>query len=202
MPSVSRIRSLDRVLFDSNRLLSLGGRSTPPRPAGARLLGANGWRARRCPVYWRSRSNAVFRSRIRSGLRLLRNPTPPATSVALASSPHLSPYPDAFRSHSSRYTNLLFPRQIEYKLKLVNPTPMRLAKLITQLKWRTVEGGGIAIYELGVLDDGKLIGISRSEMKASLVSLSLLSLRPRLTSGLTGHARQDVVGDWRRCDRN
>ena len=77
-------------------------------------------------------------------------------------------------------------RQIEYKLKLVKPTPLRLAKLTTQLKWRTVEGGGIAIYELGVLDDGKLIGISRSEMKASLVSLRSTLDRSTPDFGCTG----------------
>ncbi|KAL8278336.1 hypothetical protein RQP46_009228 [Phenoliferia psychrophenolica] len=60
---------------------------------------------------------------------------------------------------------------IEYKLKLPNPTPLRLAKLTTQLKWRIVEGGGTALYELGVLDDGTLVGLPRAEMQESLATL-------------------------------
>jgi len=47
---------------------------------------------------------------------------------------------------------------IEYKLKLVSPTPERLEHLVTQLKWRLAEGGGEAIYEIGVGDDGSLVG--------------------------------------------
>ncbi|KAK4705292.1 hypothetical protein P7C70_g904, partial [Phenoliferia sp. Uapishka_3] len=60
---------------------------------------------------------------------------------------------------------------IEYKLKLPSPTPMRLAKLQTQLKWRLVEGGGVALYELGVLDDGTLVGLAEEEMEESLATL-------------------------------
>ena len=31
---------------------------------------------------------------------------------------------------------------IEYKLKLINPTPQRLEHLVTQMKWRLREGQG------------------------------------------------------------
>lgn len=45
---------------------------------------------------------------------------------------------------------------IEYKLKLIEPSKQRLEHLITQLKWRLNEkGNGEAIYELGVTDCGK-----------------------------------------------
>lgn len=44
---------------------------------------------------------------------------------------------------------------IEYKLKLINPTKQRLDHLVTQLKWRLNEGNGEAIYEIGVTDSGK-----------------------------------------------
>ncbi|KAM0748232.1 hypothetical protein T439DRAFT_76723 [Meredithblackwellia eburnea MCA 4105] len=60
---------------------------------------------------------------------------------------------------------------IEYKLRLNTPTPIRLAKLQTQLKWRLVEGGGMALYELGVLDDGTLVGLSFEDMTESLETL-------------------------------
>lgn len=45
---------------------------------------------------------------------------------------------------------------IEYKLKLTNPSKQRLEHLITQLKWRLNEGNGEAIYEIGVTDSGKI----------------------------------------------
>ncbi|TDL20249.1 hypothetical protein BD410DRAFT_841371 [Rickenella mellea] len=60
---------------------------------------------------------------------------------------------------------------VEYKLKLISPTPERFARLVTQLKWRLLEGGGQALYELGVADSGELIGLEREAMEASLMTL-------------------------------
>jgi hypothetical protein len=88
---------------------------------------------------------------------------------------------------------------IEYKLKLCpsSTTPIttslssrRLDKLTTQLKWRLVQGGGFAIYELGVLDQGELIGLNKQEMESSLKILgemlrNLLPL-PLPSTGSTG----------------
>lgn len=37
---------------------------------------------------------------------------------------------------------------IEYKLKLIAPTPVRFEHLVTQMKWRLQEGLGEAIYEV------------------------------------------------------
>ncbi|OAV89246.1 hypothetical protein PTTG_01859 [Puccinia triticina 1-1 BBBD Race 1] len=64
---------------------------------------------------------------------------------------------------------------IEYKLKILSPTPNRFEKLKTQLKWRLLEGGGTALYELGVLDDGTLVGLSRNEMDESLANLARMA---------------------------
>ncbi|KAI7934429.1 hypothetical protein MJO28_017062 [Puccinia striiformis f. sp. tritici] len=64
---------------------------------------------------------------------------------------------------------------IEYKLKILSPTPSRFEKLKTQLKWRLLEGGGTALYELGVLDDGTLVGLSRNEMDESLANLARMA---------------------------
>lgn len=64
---------------------------------------------------------------------------------------------------------------IEYKLKILSPTPTRFEKLKTQLKWRLLEGGGMALYELGVLDDGTLVGLSRDEMDESLSNLGRMA---------------------------
>lgn len=60
---------------------------------------------------------------------------------------------------------------VEYKLKLLNPSPERFARLVTQLKWRLLEGGGQAYYELGVADSGLLVGLSRLHLEQSLQTL-------------------------------
>jgi len=57
---------------------------------------------------------------------------------------------------------------VEYKLKIVSPDEDRLERLATQMRYRLREGGGEAIYELGVSDDGRLIGLSDYELKESL----------------------------------
>ncbi|CAE7181915.1 unnamed protein product [Rhizoctonia solani] len=63
---------------------------------------------------------------------------------------------------------------VEYKLKL-SPSPERLTRLITQLKWRLLEGGGQALYEIGVGDGGQLIGLPRHEMEGSLDALEKMA---------------------------
>lgn len=39
---------------------------------------------------------------------------------------------------------------IEYKLKLINPSSQRFEHLVTQMKWRLREGHGEAIYQIGI----------------------------------------------------
>ncbi|KAM4595928.1 GTP-binding protein 2-like isoform 2-T2 [Polymixia lowei] len=60
---------------------------------------------------------------------------------------------------------------IEYKLKLVNPTQYRFEHLATQLKWRLQEGRGEAVYQIGVEDNGLLVGLTDADMTASLKTL-------------------------------
>ncbi|EJD08001.1 uncharacterized protein FOMMEDRAFT_144140 [Fomitiporia mediterranea MF3/22] len=60
---------------------------------------------------------------------------------------------------------------IEYKLRLLNPSMERFTRLVTQLKWRLLEGGGQAYYELGVADSGQLVGLSRTHLEQSLQTL-------------------------------
>lgn len=62
-----------------------------------------------------------------------------------------------------------------FKLKLVNPTQYRFEHLATQMKWRLQEGGGEAVYQIGVEDNGMLVGLSEEEMRASLKTLHLLA---------------------------
>ncbi|KAJ4478920.1 hypothetical protein C8R41DRAFT_843956 [Lentinula lateritia] len=57
---------------------------------------------------------------------------------------------------------------IEYKLRLIHPSPARFTRLVTQLKWRLLEGGGRALYELGVGDDGELVGLGRKDMEETV----------------------------------
>ena len=65
---------------------------------------------------------------------------------------------------------------IEYKLKLIDPSPTRFEHLVTQMKWRLQEGLGEAIYEIGVGDDGQLCGLNNDEMEKSLETLKLYCL--------------------------
>ena len=66
---------------------------------------------------------------------------------------------------------------IEYKLKLVNPTEQRLQHLVTQMKWRLREGNGEAIYEMGVEDNGIMTGLSEEDMDSSLDTLQEMARR-------------------------
>ncbi|KAJ3044726.1 GTP binding protein [Rhizophlyctis rosea] len=60
---------------------------------------------------------------------------------------------------------------VEYKLKLIDPPPERFDHLVTQMKWRLAEGYGEAMYEIGVSDRGDLVGLSPSDLEASLATL-------------------------------
>ncbi|XP_033831287.1 GTP-binding protein 2-like [Periophthalmus magnuspinnatus] len=81
--------------------------------------------------------------------------------------------------HKSRAPPFLPPEaeegNIEYKLKLVNPSPYRFEHLATQLKWRLQEGRGEAVYQIGVEDNGLLVGLSPGDMNASLQTLSRMA---------------------------
>lgn len=43
------------------------------------------------------------------------------------------------------------------------------------MKWRLQEGGGEAVYQIGVEDNGMLVGLSDEELRASLKTLHLLA---------------------------
>lgn len=65
----------------------------------------------------------------------------------------------------------------EYKLRLNDPTPERIEKLVTQLKWRIREGNGEAIVFLGVRDDGLFVGLTPEERRLSLQTLELMTAK-------------------------
>ncbi|KAJ7619342.1 hypothetical protein FB45DRAFT_1062767 [Roridomyces roridus] len=88
--------------------------------------------------------------------------TPPSPSPSpLAAIPKLVPEQD--------------DGNVEYKLQLLSPSPARFARLVTQMKWRLLEGSGQAYYEIGVADSGLLIGLPRAELEQSLETLEMMA---------------------------
>ncbi|RZF44569.1 hypothetical protein LSTR_LSTR001327 [Laodelphax striatellus] len=83
---------------------------------------------------------------------------------------------------------------VEYKLKLVNPSRLRFQHLVTQMKWRLREGHGEAIYEIGVEDSGLLTGLSEEEMTASLETLEQMASTLGATTTVL---RERIVEDSR-----
>uniref|UniRef100_A0A3B3HX02 Tr-type G domain-containing protein n=1 Tax=Oryzias latipes TaxID=8090 RepID=A0A3B3HX02_ORYLA len=67
------------------------------------------------------------------------------------------------------------PPEVRNKLKLINPTQYRFEHLATQMKWRLQEGRGEAVYQIGVEDNGMLVGLSEEDMRASLKTLHMLA---------------------------
>merc|ERR1719495_2373986 len=70
---------------------------------------------------------------------------------------------------------------VEYKLKLVNPTNQRMEHLVTQMKWRLREGQGEAIYEIGVEDNGLMTGLCDVDMDSSIETLREMARRLEAT---------------------
>lgn len=64
---------------------------------------------------------------------------------------------------------------VEYKLQILPGSTERLDRLVTQLSWRLTEGGGTCVYELGVRDDGALVGITLQDMRQSLAYLCAMA---------------------------
>lgn len=81
---------------------------------------------------------------------------------------------------------------VEYKLKILPPSRERFDRLVTQLKWRLLEGGGVAVYEVGVLDDGTPLGLDTLSM---IDSLRLLSAMAREVNAVTSISRVLLVTD-------
>ena len=82
---------------------------------------------------------------------------------------------------------------IEYKLKLVNPTQQRLQHLVTQMKWRLREGNGEAIYEMGVEDNGIMTGLSEEDMDSSLDTLQEMARRLTATVQVLRQRKVDTA---------
>lgn len=83
---------------------------------------------------------------------------------------------------------------IEYKLKLVNPTRQRFEHLVTQMKWRLREGHGEALYEIGVSDSGQLQGLSDEDMQTSLGTLTEMAEKLGASSDVLRMKRIEETG--------
>ncbi|KAJ7042796.1 hypothetical protein C8F04DRAFT_1074819 [Mycena alexandri] len=92
---------------------------------------------------------------------IISTPPSPSPSPLIAAIPKLVPEQD--------------DGNVEYKLQLLSPSPARFARLVTQMKWRLLEGGGQAYYELGVADSGMLVGLPRAELEQSLETLDAMA---------------------------
>ncbi|XP_054655578.1 GTP-binding protein 2 [Dunckerocampus dactyliophorus] len=84
---------------------------------------------------------------------------------------------------------------IEYKLKLVDPTPSRFEHLVTQMKWRLQEGRGEAVYQIGVEDNGMLVGLSEEDMRASLTTLHKMAEKVGADMTILRHSEVDYDVD-------
>lgn len=77
---------------------------------------------------------------------------------------------------------------VEYKWRLVDPSPERFVQLVTQMKFRLSEGGGEAIYEIGVTDDGRRKGLSAENLAASISTLQRMSLELEAETTVIGES--------------
>ncbi|HUT81615.1 MAG TPA: GTP-binding protein [Candidatus Bathyarchaeia archaeon] len=64
---------------------------------------------------------------------------------------------------------------IEYKLKLIDPTATRFEHLVTQMKFRLQEGQGEAIYELGIEDNGYPRGVTEEELEMTIKTIEKMA---------------------------
>jgi len=64
---------------------------------------------------------------------------------------------------------------VEYKLKLVDKGKERIESLATQMRYRCIEGGGECIYNLGVEDDGQIVGITEKEYDETIKNINLIA---------------------------
>lgn len=65
--------------------------------------------------------------------------------------------------------------KIEYKLILSDVSEERLQELATQMKYRIEEGGGEAIYIIGVDNEGEVIGLNKEDLENSIFVLDRIA---------------------------
>ena len=63
----------------------------------------------------------------------------------------------------------------EYKRKLCSLSRYRFQQLQSQMKWRINEGNGVAIYYIGVDDDGSIVKLNTKDKKESLKNVKKIA---------------------------
>jgi len=63
----------------------------------------------------------------------------------------------------------------EYKLMIDGTDAHRMAQLATQMRWRIEEGGGEAVYSIGVEDSGRCVGLAPDALAASIEAVMALA---------------------------
>jgi len=64
---------------------------------------------------------------------------------------------------------------IEYKINLLKKSEERLNELTTQMRYRCNQGDGECIYNLGVTDDGNMVGITNSEYTETIENINKIA---------------------------
>ena len=64
---------------------------------------------------------------------------------------------------------------VEYKLKLTCTDNERIENLATQMRYRCAQGDGECIYNLGIEDDGTMIGITGIEYEETIKIINLIA---------------------------
>ena len=64
---------------------------------------------------------------------------------------------------------------VEYKLCLLKKEDQRVENLATQMRYRCDEGYGECIYNIGVTDDGEMVGITDAEYEETMVNMKKMS---------------------------
>uniref|UniRef100_A0A0R3RSY2 Tr-type G domain-containing protein n=1 Tax=Elaeophora elaphi TaxID=1147741 RepID=A0A0R3RSY2_9BILA len=106
---------------------------------------------------------------------------------------------DIFKNFENSLPPEVEEGNIEYKVKLVDPSLSRMQHLITQMKWRLREGQGEAIYEIGVQDDGTIKGLTDKELDASMRTLK--SMATALNASIVVLRERDVTPKSVTCCR-
>lgn len=73
---------------------------------------------------------------------------------------------------------------VEYKLKLIDRTEQQLEHIACQMRYRCEEGNGECIYNLGVFDDGTIIGITQAEYDETIRALTSAASKSDYTVNL------------------
>ena len=64
---------------------------------------------------------------------------------------------------------------IEYKLKLIDKDETRINTLTTQMRYRCLEGNGECVYNLGVEDNGIVVGLSEEEYQETIKNINIIA---------------------------